>query len=147
MAEEQVVVFHLGKEEYCVPIHQVREIIQYKGATKMPGAPKHFEGIINLRGKIIPVIDLATKFGVTRKGGERQALIVELGEQRLGVLVDTVSEVLHLKESAIEAPPARAPGSGTYLRGIGKTGDRLLILLELAKLIDNEELSDIATAS
>ncbi|MDR3563364.1 MAG: chemotaxis protein CheW [Negativicutes bacterium] len=147
MAEEQVVIFQLGKEEYCVPIHQVREIIQYKGATKMPGAPKHFEGIINLRGRIIPIINLAAVFALEEKTGERQALIIDLGEKILGIVVDQVSEVLHLDASAIEAPPAQAAGGGSYIRGIGKTGDRLLILLELANLVDEDELAAMAAAS
>jgi len=147
MAEEQFVVFQLGKEEYCVPIHQVREIIKYKGATKMPGSPKHVEGIINLRGKIIPVIDLAVKFGTVVKDGERQALIIELGAQNAGVVVDLVSEVIRLPDTAIEAAPTQAADGRTYIRGIGKTGDRLLILLELANLVDGAELSVIAAAS
>jgi len=147
MADEQVVVFHLGKEEYCIPIHQVREIILYKGATMLPGTPKHFEGIINLRGRIIPVIDLAVKFGVEGKGGERQALIVDLGETHFGIVVDQVSEVLHLQDSDVEAAPAQVAGGGAFIRGIGKTEGRLLILLELANLLDESELSAMETAS
>ena len=145
MVEEQVVVFHLGKEEYCVPIHQVREIIQYRGATKMPGTPAHFEGIINLRGKVIPVIDLAVKFEIAIKDGERQALIIELGTQHLGIVVDTVSEVLRLPDAAVEAAPAQVMSQGAYIRGIGKSQDRLLILLELANLVDQEELIKAAS--
>ena len=149
MAEEQVVIFDLGREEYCVPINQVREIIRYTGATMLPGAPKYFEGIINLRGKIIPVIDLAAKFGVAGAGGERQALIVDLGDKQFGLLVDQVSEVLRLKDTEIEAAPATMAGGGSFIRGIGKTGTRLLILLELANLVDETELSamEVAAAS
>jgi len=147
VAEEQVVVFHLGNEEYCIPIHQVREIILYKGATKMPGTPKYFEGIINLRGKIIPVIDLAVKFNMEAKGGQRQALIIDLGDNSLGVVVDEVSEVLRLQDSAVEAAPAHAAAGGTYIRGIGKTGDRLLILLELKNLVDQGEIAALEAVS
>ena len=146
MAEEQFVVFNLGNEEYCIPIHQVREIIQYKGATKMPGTPKYFEGIINLRGKIIPVIDLAAKFEVVAKSGQRQALIIEIGENNIGVVVDEVSEVLRLLDSAIEAAPAQEASGRTYIRGIGKTQDRLLILLELKYLVDQEEILTLEVA-
>ena len=146
MNEEQYVVFHLGKEEYCVPIHQVREIIQYKGATQMPGAPAYFEGIINLRGRIIPVIDLAAKFEVPRKDGERQALIVDLGEKNFGIVVDQVSEVMRLQDSAIETAPSETR-SGCIL-GIAKaTGDRLLILLELANLVIREDFNPIIAVS
>ena len=138
MAEQQVVVFHLGQEEYCLPIGQVREIIQYQGATKLPGAPGHFEGIINLRGKIIPVIDLAKKFQLAAASGERQALIVEVGDNSLGVIVDSVTEVIRLQDGAIEVPPAQAASAGSCVRGIGKTGERLLILLDQANLADLE---------
>ncbi|MDR3589108.1 MAG: chemotaxis protein CheW [Negativicutes bacterium] len=144
MAEEQVVVFHLGKEEYGVPIRQVREIIQYQGATKLPGTPGYFEGIVNLRGKVIPVIDLAGRFAVAGTKGQRQALIIENGAETFGVVVDAVSEVLRLADSAIEAVPAQTTGDRTYIRGIGKTGDRLLILLELGKLVDRDELANWA---
>jgi purine-binding chemotaxis protein CheW len=147
MAEDQVVVFHLGKEEYCVPIHQVREIIQYKGATMLPGTPKHFEGIINLRGRIIPVIDLAVKFGAEGTGGERQALIVDFGEKNFGIVVDQVSEVLHLRDADIEAAPTQVAGGGAFIRGIGKAEGRLLILLELANLVDEAELSAMEEAA
>jgi purine-binding chemotaxis protein CheW len=147
MAEEQFVVFHLGKEEYGVPIHQVREIIQYQGATKLPGTANHFEGIVNLRGKVIPVIDLAAKFEIEASSGQRQALIIEMGTQNVGVVVDTVSEVLRLPDSAIEAAPAQAAGDRAYIRGIGKTQDRLLILLELENLVDREELAEMEAAS
>jgi len=113
----------------------------------MPGTPKYFEGIINLRGKIIPVIDLAAKFEVVAKRGQRQALIIEIGENNIGVVVDEVSEVLRLKDSAIEAVPAQAASGRTYIKGIGKTQDRLLILLELKYLVDQEEVLTLEVAS
>ena len=137
MAEQLVVVFHIGKEEYCVPIQQVREIIQYKGATKMPGTPKHFVGIINLRDKIIPVIDLAVKFEIDTHRIQRQALIIQLGEQNIGWVVDTVSEVLRLQDSSIEAVPEQTVGEKNYISRIGKADNRLLILLDPDKLVEH----------
>lgn len=143
MAEEQVVVFHLGKEEYCVPIHQVREIIQYQGATKLPGTPIHVEGIINLRGRVIPVIDLAVQLSLAAKSGQRQALIVDLGENNFGIIVDQVSEVLRLADSQLEAAPVQTAGERTYIRGVAKTEDRILIMLELASLVEPAYLKNV----
>ncbi|MDR3590886.1 MAG: chemotaxis protein CheW [Negativicutes bacterium] len=143
MAEEQVVVFHLGNEEYCVPIHQVREIIQYQGATKLPGTPIHVEGIINLRGRVIPVIDLAVQLSLAAKSGQRQALIVDLGENNFGIIVDQVSEVLRLADSQLEAAPVQTAGERTYIRGVAKTEDRILIMLELASLVEPAYLKNV----
>lgn len=139
MSEEQVVVFRLENEEYCIPINQVREIIHYTGATKLPASPAYFDGIINLRGKIIPVFDLAVKFKLQAKTGPRKALIVELDETSLGIVVDEVSEVIRIQDSAIETAPPQTAIGGTYIRGIGKQNGRLLILLELRNLVDQEE--------
>ncbi len=139
MASEQLVVFQLGSEEYAVSISQVKEIIRYGGATKLPNTPEHMEGIINLRGKVIPVVDLAKRFGLARaRQGDAQALIVEAAGREVGMVVDEVSEVLRLEDSAIE-PAQTVTHAGEFLRGIGKVGDRLLIILDLDKLFSEEE--------
>lgn len=143
MAEEQLVVFRLGKEEYAVSIAQVKEIILYKGATKIPNAPEYMEGIINLRGKVIPVIELAARFGVGVKNGlERRVVIVETAGQEVGIVVDEVTEVIRLQQTAIEPAPAMT-GNSDYVRGIGKENDRLLILLDLGKLFRKDEIEAI----
>ncbi len=142
MAEEQLVLFSLGNEEYAISITQVKEIIQYKGATKIPSIPEYMEGIINLRGKIIPVIDLALRLKVaTTKTGDKRALVIETAEREIGLVVDEVSEVIRISDSDIEPPPTRT-GSG-YIRGIGKERDRLLILLDVDKLFDEEEMQEL----
>ena len=89
MASEQLVVFQLATEEYAVPIEQVKEIIHYKGATKLPSTPGYMDGIISLRGKVLPIIDLAEKFALlTEKSAAKQALIVEVAGQEVGLVVD-----------------------------------------------------------
>jgi purine-binding chemotaxis protein CheW len=144
MAEEQLVVFRLGKEEYAVPIAQVKEIIHYKGATKMPNTPSYMEGIINLRGKVIPVVELAMRFGIGAGNTvDRRVVIVETAGQEVGIIVDEVTEVIRLQETAIEPVPAMS-ASTDYVRGIGKDNDRLLIILDLAKLFRNDELEAIS---
>lgn len=142
MADEQLVLFRLGNEEYAISITQVKEIIQYKGATKLPNTPEHIEGIISLRGKIIPIVDLATRLALaTSKTGDMRALIVETTGREIGIVVDEVTEVIRLQDSAIEPPPT-ANGNG-YIRGIGKEGNRLLILLDVDKLFDEYELKEL----
>ncbi|MDT8903579.1 chemotaxis protein CheW [Anaeroselena agilis] len=146
MASEQLVVFQLGSEEYAVSIAQVKEIIRYGGATKLPNTPPHMEGIINLRGKVIPVIDLGKRFGLERaRRGEVQALIVEAAGREVGMVVDEVSEVLRLEDNAIESAQA-VTRVGDFLRGIGKTGDRLLIILNLDRLFSEEEHVEMQAA-
>lgn len=143
MGEEQLVVFRLGQEEYAVSIAQVKEIIHYKGATKMPNAPAYMEGIINLRGNVIPVIELANRFGIlASRTVNRRVVIVETTGQEVGIVVDEVTEVISLPESAIEPLPTIS-ANHDYVRGIGKDNGRLLIILDLAKLFGQDELTAI----
>ena len=143
MAEEQLVLFRLGAEEYGIPISQVREIIQYRGATRLPQTPEFIEGIINLRGKVIAVIELAKRFGIAaHEGSDRRAIIIETEGQEIGVIVDAVTEVITLQDAAIETAPSMTDSSD-YIRGIGKNGDRLLILLEVDKLFGSKEVEEL----
>ena len=147
MAEQQLVVFRLGAEEYGIPISQVKEIIQYKGATRLPQTPDFMEGVINLRGKVIPVIELAKKFGLAdSSGADRRAVIIETDGQEIGVIVDEVTEVIRLQDSAIEPAPTMM-ASNDYIRGIGKDDNRLLILLEVEKLFGSKEMEELKMVS
>lgn len=142
VAEEQLVLFSLGSEEYAVSIAQVKEIIQYKGSTKLPNTPVYMEGIISLRGKIIPVIDLALRLELpTTKTSGKSALIVETAGREIGIVVDAVTEVIRLQDSAIEPSPTMTKTG--YIRGIGKTGERLLILLDVDKMFGAEEIEEL----
>lgn len=142
MAEEQLVLFRLGKEIYGISITQVKEIILYKEATKIPNTPSYMEGIISLRGKVIPVVSLAIKLEMNEaKGTEKRALIVETGNKDVGILVDDVTEVIRLQESAIELSPTTT--SNKYVRGIGKVDDRLLILFNVDELFSEDEMLDM----
>lgn len=140
MASEQLVVFQLATEEYAIPISQVKEIIRYNEATKLPNTPNYMDGIINLRGKVISVIDLAGKFALlVEKSSKKQALIVEAAGQEVGLVVDAVTEVIRLEENAIE-PANGIAHSNEYIRSIGKVDKRLLIILDLSKLFSQEEM-------
>ena len=104
----------------------MREIIQYNSVTKLPNMPDFMEGIISLRGKIIPVIELALRLGLSvKKDVDKKVLIVETAGQEVGILVDEVTEVIRLQAAAIESAPALAAGN-ECIRGIGKEMERLL---------------------
>lgn len=140
MAEEQLVVFSLGKEEYGVPVGMVKGIIKYSGATELPNTRDHIEGIINLRENLIPIIELAKCFGLAiRAKTDRLVVIVEVAGREFGIVVDAVTEVIRLQESAIEPAPVMLTSTG-YIRGIGKEKDRLLILLNLEPLFAKDML-------
>lgn len=140
MASEQFVVFQLAAEEYAISISQVKEIIRYNGATTLPNTPGYMDGVINLRGKVLPVIDLAGKFALlTEKSAAKQALIVEAAGQEMGLVVDAVTEVIRLEESAMEAANGIAQ-SNEFIKSIGKVDKKLLIILDLDKLFSQEEI-------
>jgi len=145
----QVVSFKLGSEEYGVEIAQVQEINRMVAVTHVPRAPQFMEGVINLRGQLIPIIDLRARFGMKRAEHTKNTRIVvtEIGAKRVGMVVDSVSEVLRLPTEAIEDAPEMITGVDTeYIRGVGKIEDRLIILLDLAKIITGAEKRELEAA-
>jgi len=146
----QLVTFKIAHEEFGVDILKVQEIIRMMPITKVPNAPAFVEGVINLRGKVIPVIDMRKRFGLTEceRTSSTRIEVMDLQGQVVGFVVDAVSEVLRIKESTVEPPPAVVAGVGSeYMRGVGKLEDRLLILLDLDKLLNPEELDSLANVS
>ncbi|CFX89865.1 CheW-like protein [Syntrophomonas zehnderi OL-4] len=151
MAEEtQLVVFKLKTGdvvcEYGVPITKVQEIIPMATPTRLPQVPDFVEGIINLRGKIIPIIDLKKRFAMSASEvtSESRSVVVEVDGQTVGIIVDEVSEVLRLSNDSIEPPPAVIGGiTAEYLTGVGKLDDRLLILLDMDKVFNDSEKAEL----
>ncbi|MGE9984210.1 chemotaxis protein CheW [Desulfovibrio sp. SGI.169] len=140
----QLVTFRIGEEEFGVDILAVQEIIRLMQITMVPHAPAFIEGVINLRGKVIPVINMRTRFNMPAREHDSSTRIVvmELEQKIVGFLVDGVSEVLRIPASTVEDPPPVVAGIGSeYIRGIGKLNDRLLILLELDNLLCDIDLS------
>jgi|WetSurMetagenome_2_1015567.scaffolds.fasta_scaffold258299_2 purine-binding chemotaxis protein CheW len=138
----QIVVFSLANEEYGVGIAQVQEIIRPVGITRIPGMPSFIEGVINLRGKIIPIIDLRDRFGLVKKDDDANTRVVvaEVSSQTVGLVVDSVSEVLRLQNDSIDPlPPTITNIDGEYLKGVGKLDRRLIILLDLEKVLTDLE--------
>ena len=139
-AERQLVVFDLAGEIYGVNIETVREIIRMQPVTFVPDAPDFVEGVINLRGRVIPVIDLRRRFGltVTEETNESRVLVVDSEGEDLGVIVDAVTEVQRITEDSIE-PVSNLVSTeeSEYIVGITKVEDQLIILLDLDRAIGN----------
>jgi purine-binding chemotaxis protein CheW len=142
-----------------LPIASVREIVRIPQITAVPNAPSYIEGVINLRGKIIPVVDLRKRFGagLAESPKKNRIVVVELGDRSIGLIVSSASEVLRIPPSEIEDPHnVFREGELDYITGVGKLNGRLVILLDLKKLIEQGELhtldgapvsEDFATAS
>ncbi len=146
----QLVSFKIGGEEFGVDILKVQEINRMLEVTRVPNAPEFVDGVINLRGKVIPVIALRRRFGMERKENDKNTriVVVELAGKIVGFVVDAVSEVLRIPRSLTEPPPSLASGiQGEYITAVGKLEDRLLILLDLERVLTNAEQSDLAAAT
>jgi len=138
----QMVTFNIGGEEFGVEILTVQEIIRMMQITRVPKAPDFVEGVINLRGKVIPVIDLRKRFGMDSRGHDKNTriVVVEINKMIVGFIVDSVSEVLRIPADTVEPPPPVVAGlDSEYISGVGKLEDRLLILLDLDRLLSREE--------
>lgn len=150
ISEMQLVTFNLGKEEFAVPILQIQEINRLVDITKVPRSPDFVEGVINLRGKVIPIIDLRKRFGLPQAelGKYARIVVVNMDGRMVGLIVDSVSEVLRLSEDAIEpAPPVVAGIDSEYIRGLGKLDGRLLIMLDLSKILTKEEKKELVAVN
>ena len=137
----QLVTFQLGDEEYGVDILKVHEINRMMDITSVPNAPDCIEGVINLRGKVIPVINLRKKFGLPHRQADARSkiVVVDVGKAA-GIIVDSVSEVLRIASDVIEPPPPMTASIGSeYILGVGKLKDRLLILLDIGRLLGAAE--------
>lgn len=143
----QLVTFSIGEEEFGVDILKVQEIIRMMEITKVPRAPEFVEGVINLRGKVIPIIDLRRRFGMAARDHDKHTriIVIEINNMIVGFVVDSVSEVLRIPAGTVEPPPPVVSGlESEYISGVGKLTDRLLILLDLDRLLSNEERQSLA---
>ena len=134
----QLVSFTLGNEEFAVDILRVQEINRMIDVTRVPNAPAYVDGVINLRGKVIPVVDLRARLGMPRqeRSGNSRIIVVEIRSIVVGFVVDSVHEVLRIQRDVTEPPPAMAAGvEAEYITAVGKLEDRLLILLDLERVL------------
>jgi purine-binding chemotaxis protein CheW len=139
--KDKYLTFTLGKESYGLEIRYVIEIIGIQTITEVPGLPHYLKGIINLRGKIIPVMDVRERFKKTFKEyNERTCVIViEIKDLLLGLIVDQVAEVLNISEGEIVPPPEATDSENKFIKGIGKVGEEVKLLIDCEKLLVNEE--------
>ncbi|MBI1398325.1 MAG: chemotaxis protein CheW [Betaproteobacteria bacterium] len=150
----QYLTFVLGGETYAVGILRIKEIIEYGALTSVPMMPSFIRGVINLRGAVVPVVDLQARFGKTSTQVARRTCIVILeiesnGEsQDIGVLVDAVNAVLDIAEADIEPPPSFGTGiRPDFVEGMGKIDGRFVIILDLSRVLSIDELARLASAS
>ncbi len=142
----QLVSFIIGNEEYAVDIFYVKEINRLSQITKVPNAPDFIEGVINLRGRIIPVIDLRIKIGLPKKEYDKDSRIVVIENENslVGFLVDSVKEVIRIPKQILEEPPEIVTSSKTeFIGSVGKLEDRLLILIDLKKILSKSEQNSL----
>ena len=145
--ELQLVVFDLAGEHYGVDIANVREIIQMQAVTCIPGSAAFVKGMINLRGVVIPVIDLRQRFGFPEADNDKDTRIIVISteKQDIGMIVDSVTEVLRIPADSIEPTSSVLSNDNTgYLRGTAKLPDRLVILLDVKALLGGEELAGLS---
>ena len=136
--ELHIVGFRVGRETYGVPITSLHEIVRVPEITAVPDAPEYLEGVINLRGKIVSVMDLRKRFGDKQATVKKQnrILVVEHSGRLAGLIVDSASEVLKIPADAVDPPPAAFQDGGlNCVTGLGKVGGRLVVLLDMSKLL------------
>lgn len=146
----QMVGFRIGKETFGVPISLVHEIVRVPEITAVPDAPDYIEGVINLRGKIVSIVDLRKRFGETRIEPSRKnrILVAEIENKMIGLIVDAASEVIRLQPTEIEVPPEVFEESEVkYVTGVGKLNGRLVILIDLTKILQKGELRRLGDLS
>ena len=147
LKKNQVVRFMVGKESFGVDIGSVQEIVTVPEITMVPDTPDFLEGIINLRGKIVSVIDLRKKLKFNGSGRDKKnrILVTEVDGKVVGLIVDEVSEVLRLNPDNIEPPPEIVSSVGVkYITGVGKLEDKIILLLDLGKVLSTEETGRLA---
>jgi len=138
----QLISFSVGEEEYGLELPRVKEVIRVRQTTWLPGAPSFVKGIINLRGDVIPIIDLRDKFGLESREytAQTRVIVVEVEGRLLGLVVDSASQVVRIPADMIEPPPAVPGGlSKGLITGVGKMEDRLVVLLNADSILTAEE--------
>ncbi|MEN6349776.1 MAG: chemotaxis protein CheW [Syntrophomonas sp.] len=135
----QVVAFKLGKEEYAVDILHVQEINRLLNITRVPRTERYIEGVVNLRGNIVPIINLHTKYSIQSAGDneDKRIIVFQIDDLKVGIIVDEVSEVINIKAKDIEETSrVYESASSEHIKGVAKVDDRLMILLDLNRIFD-----------
>ena len=148
--EKQLVVFELADEYYGVDIANVDGIVKMQAITRVPHSPSFVEGVTNLRGEILPVIDLRKRFDLEAHQTNTESRIINIAieDMKIGMIVDSVSEVLTIQDTMIEETPRIVTSvDSSFIIGIAKLGDRLIILLDLSRILQSEEVEQLGDIS
>ncbi len=140
--KDKYLSFNLGNSEYVIPIHYVLEIIGLQPITRVPDVPDYVKGVINIRGKVIPVVDLRQRFGLEERAYDDRTciIIVRIEEMQVGLIVDTVDEVLKIESQQIEPPPEVKRGQDNkFIDGLAKVADSVKIVLNMASILEISE--------
>ena len=144
----QLVGFSVGREFFGVNIGAIKEIIRVPDITSVPDTPDFVEGVINLRGRIVPVIDMIRRVGIpsVERNRGNKILVLELAGKMVGLIVDSASDIIKISEDAIEPPPDILSSIGAeYVTGVGKLEGKLIVLLDLTRLLSAEEMRKVET--
>ncbi len=142
--------FPLGKEEYGLEIRHVTEIVGIQKITEVPDMPPYVKGVINLRGKVIPVMDVRVRFSFEEKSYDDQTciIVVNIGDSPVGLIVDTVSEVISISDNNIDpAPSVKKGDSSRFIKGLGKVGEIVIILLDIGQLLYDDHMEQLSITS
>ena len=145
--KDKFLTFSLGKEDYGIEIRFVTEIIGIQAVTEVPELPEYVKGIINLRGKIIPVMDVRLRFkkNAVEYNDRTCIIVVDIGQISVGLIVDMVAEVISIAEQEIVPPPDMKTGFNCrFVKGIGKVGNEVKLILDCEKLLSNEEIENLS---
>jgi len=147
----QYLLFNLGEEVYGIATAAVIEIVETQRITNVPDLPPYVKGVINLRGRVIPVVDLRLRFNMEEREHDDRTcfIVVDVTGTSVGFIVDTVADVHRIAEKDVEPPPnfRSAGGADRYISGLGKVADKVTILIDPAKITKEEELEAIATSA
>ncbi|MCF7947440.1 MAG: chemotaxis protein CheW [Spirochaetia bacterium] len=145
--ENKFLMCKIGEETYGIDIQHVTDIIELQKITEVPDMPEYVRGVINLRGKVIPVIDMRLRFGMDSKEFDDRTVItvVNIKSYSIGFIIDTATEVVDIPEKDIDPPPTfQENGEGNkYIAGLGKLEDQVIILLDMEKLVGEKEIESI----
>ena len=147
-ASRQYLTFNLGEERYGLEILKVQEIIGLTEFTPLPNMPPHVRGVINLRGTVVPVVDLRSRFAMPERAYDKLTaiVVVNVAHKTMGIVVDTVADVMGIPEESIEEMPSFSASqkiASDYIAQIGKVGDTMVILLDAEKVMDIEDLTQV----
>ena len=144
--QNQLISFSIGNEDYGVNIQTVKEVIRHREITRLPKAPTFVKGVINLRGDVIPILDLRERFGMEQKDytDMTRVIVAEVEGRSVGMVVDSVSHVIRIEQDQIEPPPPYVGHvSEEYIKGVGKVGEKLIVLLNIENILTTEEMVEL----